>query len=808
MTIPDDLLRQLQEIFAAEAQDHLQAISRHLLAMEQQPGPAESARLLAEIFREAHSLKGAARAVNMAPVEALAHQLESLFSRLRDAILTPRPDLFDLVYRALDAIGVLVQGAPGAIDVSALCNQLATAAEQPPPVALPAAPERQPPPPPPPYAAKQPADPPLPTGAGAAVDEAPPPNPPTMADDPSASAALDGAQPPPFRTAEPGQRTSEQATVRLATSKLDALMMQVGELQVARIGAEQRLSDARALLEDLNTWDAEWRKLRPQYRRLLLAADGNENHGRAAASALPALQREWAALIAFLDDNETRIREARARLGDLSRTFEADSRRMAQVTADLEDGVRRTRMLPIATVFDAFPRMVRDLARERDKELRLIVYGGETEVDRSILEQIKAPLMHLLRNSADHGIERPAARQAAGKPREGTITLTAAQRGGAIQLEIADDGAGIDLARVRASAVRQGHLTSEAIEAMSDREALWLIFRSGLSTSPSVTDISGRGVGMDVVREHIERMNGMIDVESQPGQGTRFIITLPLTVATTLCLLVRAADQTLALPVTNIVRMLRLGPEQIGRAEGREAIQMNGRPLTLARLADTIELETAAAAQHPLTTMRPAIVLGSAERRIAFLVDALLGAQEIVIKRLPRPLNRIRYTAGAAILGTGEVVMVLNIADLLRAAARATARPIAAPAETARRTDRAGVILVADDSITTRMMEKHILESAGYQVRVAADGMEAWNMLQREGADILVSDVNMPRLDGFGLAEKVRASEQLKRMPIILVTSLDSSADRERGILAGADAYIVKSAFDQDVLLSTIRRLV
>ena len=281
---------------------------------------------------------------------------------------------------------------------------------------------------------------------------------------------------------------------------------------------------------------------------------------------------------------------------------------------------------------------------------------------------------------------------------------------------------------------------------------------------------------------------------------------LPLTLATTLCLLVRVSGQTLALPITNVVRMTRLAPDEIGRAEGREGIHVDGRPVVLTRLADALEF-AAPESQDGAASRQPAIILGAAEKRVAFLVDAVVGTQEVVIKRLPRPLNRVRYTAGATILGSGEVVMILNVADLIRSAGGSvsrvgrTTRPAAVTA-----TDTARV-LVVDDSIVTRMLEKGILEAAGYEVQVASDGIEAWNLLQATACDVMVSDINMPKMDGLKLTEKVRASDKLRNLPIVLVTSLDSPEDRERGVASGADAYIVKSSFSQDGLLDTIRRL-
>lgn len=581
-------------------------------------------------------------------------------------------------------------------------------------------------------------------------------------------------------------------------------MAQMGELQVARLGSEQRALELRALLDDVEAWEAE----------LWARHAGPTAAGEAAR--LPA-----GSPIAPADaDSATRLRDVANRLRGLQRRYDADQRRLTQVMAALQDDVRRMRMLPISTVFGTFPRMVRDLAHDLGKEARLVIQGGETEVDRSVLEQIKDPLTHLLRNSLDHGIELPQARTAAGKPVAGTITLAASQHGDSIIIEVADDGQGIDVARVRESAVRKRIVSAEEVQAMSDQEALWLIFRSGVSTSATVSGVSGRGVGMDVVRDKVERLHGLIDVHSMAGAGVRFTLTLPLTVATTLCLLVQAADQTFAVPIANVIRIVRLGADAIGYAEGRAVIRPEGRPILLLDLAQVLGLTSNRPPPRPgrngsgaTPEAGTAIILGSAEKRLAFRVDAVTNAQEVVVKALPKPFLRVRYLAGASILGTGEVVLVLNAADLLRTTMSAGMTPTQ-PAPDVVETTRPRTIMVVDDSITTRTLEKNILEAAGYDVRAYADGLEAWNALQAEGCapdglyDLVVTDVSMPRLNGFDLTRRVREDPRLKRLPVVLVTSLDSREDRERGVQAGADAYITKGAFDQDNLLDTIRRLI
>jgi two-component system chemotaxis sensor kinase CheA len=599
-----------------------------------------------------------------------------------------------------------------------------------------------------------------------------------------------------------------EESVRVATAKLEALMAQMGELQVARLGAEQRGLELHALLDEVEAWEAEqWAK--------------RSSPASLGPRALTADASIHAPPPAAADNTLPRLRDVSGRLRSLQRRYDADQRRLTQVMVGLQDNVRRMRMLPISTVFGTFPRMVRDLAHDLGKEAQLVVQGGDTEVDRSVLEQIKDPLTHLLRNSLDHGIELPQARQLAGKPAAGTIGLSASQHGDSIIIEVSDDGQGIDTARVRESAIRKGIVSVDEAQTMSDHEALWLIFRSGVSTSTAVSDVSGRGVGMDVVRDKVERLHGLMDVHSTLGAGTHFTLTLPLTVATTLCLLVQVAGQTFAIPITNVIRIVRLQADSVGYAEGRAAIRPEGRPILLLNLAQVLGVTSnlppppkpgrnGATAAADLGT---AIILGSAEKRLAFRVDAVTNAQEVVVKALPKPFLRVRHLAGASILGTGEVVLVLNAADLLRASAPASAS-LAAPAPPPPEETRTHTIMVVDDSITTRTLEKNILEAAGYAVRAYADGVEAWNALQTEGCapdglyDLVVTDVLMPRLNGFDLTVRVRDDQRLKNLPIVLVTSLDSREDRERGVQVGADAYIAKGAFDQDNLLETIRRLI
>ncbi len=771
----DELHSQLRAAFEEEEKERLRAIGRHLLELENGSDAERADWLLAELFREAHSLKGAARVVSLEGVERLTHCLETLFARAqtREAPLTA--ETFDAVHQAVDAIGILIAeagaGEPGGIDVAAVCAALASAAE---------APASSPPPVPPGEA----------TGA-------PAPGPVSPARRARARREVAPTPLAPEAQTEPRTRTSRRAgeqTIRVATAKLDSLMAQAGELTAVRLGAERHVTEVRSLLEDVAGWEAEWHRGRSRGRARHSATNGAGAHGEARG------------LRSLLERSEAQLSETRGRLSELSRSLAEDNRRMAQLAAGLHESVQRARLLPLSTVFDTFPRMVRELLRTQGKEGTVAVRGGEIEVDRAILEQIRDPVTHLLRNCVDHGLEAPEERLRAGKPREGTITLAAARWGSGVLLEVADDGAGIDPARVCARAVEKGLLTTGAARTASDREALSYIFSPGFSTRALVTDLSGRGVGLDVVRETVERLHGSVEVESRPGEGTRFSLTLPATITLTPCLLVRVADQTFALPAASVERILRLRPGEIELADGREAFRLDGFPLPLARLENVLALEPTTPAAEGAARGRPAVILRLGERRVAFLVDAVTGAHDLAIKSLPPPILRPRHTIGAAILATAEPVLVLSVADLVRSAGSSSLRP--AEASRLAPEPKTPVILVADDSVTTRTLEKSILEAVGYEVRVAADGEAAWSALRREACDLLVADVKMPQLDGFELTKRIRADEALKNLPVVLVTSLESRADRERGALVGADAYIVKGAFDQEHLLETIRRLI
>mgnify|MGYP006285672727 FL=1 len=796
--LDDDIMRQLRATFKMEAKEHIQAMNRVLLALEDNPPEDERAALLEEIFREAHSLKGSAGAADVGEIEGVAHRLESVFSVAKSGELELTPDLCDVLYEGIDAAEVIVattlEGDPHGLDLPALHERL-DAAESGEVIAGRQEPGQN-------AADGNGSSRTSPSGdqtSAADADEGEPSGGDSSDSEgttPTSSATSTRASSSKVSEKSKSRKRLSQGTeesIRVSTDKLDSLMTQAGELMVAGLKIDQRLKELELITHATEDWNREWLKIRAAHSQLL--------HDNGDETVRP--------LVRFLNENERVIKELATEISDLWRGLSRDALLLSRVTSDVSEEVMKVRMLPIATVLNVFPRMVRDLARQKGKDIELVIEGAETELDRNVLEEIKDPLVHLVRNAVDHGIEKPDEREAAGKPRRGTITVEAYQKGSNIVVEVSDDGAGIDVAAVKRAAAKSGVLPKEELEAISEDQAMQLIFASGVSTSEMITETSGRGVGMDVVRKNVEALHGHVDVGSTVGEGTTTTLTLPLTLATTQELLVRVRDQTFGIPISAVERIQRIEPASIATVEGKEAIIVNGQPISLVYLCDVLEMPKEERALDP-TEKIPVVILGAGRSRIAFLVDAVVGQQESVVKSLGKQLSRVRNVAGATILGTGQVIMTLNPSDLLKSARGAAGKTdIAARiAQASSREEERTSVLVVDDALATRNLEKNILENIGYEVKVAADGVEALSILQSDGGcDVVVSDVIMPNMDGFELTAAVREDPELGEIPVILVTSLESEEDKERGMEVGADAYIVKSAFEQETLLDAVRQL-
>ncbi len=606
---------------------------------------------------------------------------------------------------------------------------------------------------------------------------------------PAAPAPVPTAQTGPAPAAAPPAMTPpvREDTVRVSAGRLDQLLLQTEELLQAKLGAAHRAGELKRLTADVAEWKRESFKAR--------AATLQSAHRTSPADgAQEAVQ-------SFLDGMESRLKT-------LARAAEHDQRSLGSMVDNLLHDAKELLLLPFSSVTDLFPRLVRDIAREEGKEVDVAVQGADLEVDRRILQEIKEPLIHIVRNCVSHGIERPEVRAGKGKPPRGAVKVAIQQESGArVEVSVSDDGAGVNVAAVTAAAVRLGILPAERAPSLPREDVLSLLFQSGLSTSPSVTTISGRGLGMAIVREKVEGLGGVVTLETEPDTGTTFRLLLPLTLSTFRGLLVRAGERLLVIPLTFVERVAFVRREEIRTVEDRETVLIAGQVVPLVGLDETLGLKAGQSSEAP-AARAPVVVLGAARERIAFQVDEVLNEQEVLLKGLGPQLARVPNVSGAAVLGTGKVVPVLNAADLMKSAVRAAEARASGNAEAQPGDSRRKSILVVEDSITARTLMRNILEAAGYEVATAVDGAEAFLKIHEGSFDLVVSDVDMPRMNGFELASRIRADERHSRLPLILVTALESQADRERGMEVGANAYIVKSSFEQSNLLEAVRRFI
>jgi len=476
------------------------------------------------------------------------------------------------------------------------------------------------------------------------------------------------------------------------------------------------------------------------------------------------------------------------------------------ITKNLGDEVLKLRMVAVSHLFNAFPRAMRDLAIKKEKDIIIEIKGEETQLDKAIIDEMKDPLMHILRNAVDHGVESPKERLAKNKSACGKINLNAYQQGSQVVLEISDDGAGIDLELVRQEIEKKGLIGRDKINELSDEQVYSFLFMPGFSTSKEVTDISGRGVGLDVVREKVAKLKGVVEIFSIIDKGTKFTIRLPLTLAITESLFVGCGAETFALPVEHVVETMRVNFDTIHTVEGKEALTVRGSILPLIRLNDIFGLLQRGIMEKKFFLV---VVVQSVEKKIGLMVDQILGRQEIVHKNLNQPLSKISGLSGATILGDGRVVLILDVPQIIETAQGLVARlEKVTPKPQISTTKKLKTILLVEDALSTAMLEKNILESSGFSVVIARDGQEALEKASQEKFDLVITDVLMPRMNGFELTRKLKKDNLYKDTPIIIVTTRETDADKREGLEAGADAYILKSEFTSEGLLTTIERLV
>ncbi len=831
--------------FREETTENLRILSDGLLALEKvsgldDPGAREQ---VDAIFRAMHTIKGSSRLLGFGAIGRLSHTMENILGAVREGSHTLNRELIDDMLKSGDALldmtMAAVEGRSSETNVDQLIEQLTrnleTGDPPPPPAASPdvfpdtAAPQPEP-------ATDGDSD-----GVGGGDDttgdgseaerkarkearraklrerrarlaeerarETGEKGP--SASDRQANAEADennkSPHAPPEKEAgkrEPSSPTTplalgdtiqslsrqssiaRQQTVRVRVDRLDTLINLTGELVVGK----QILSDHAQTLSTLNTFAQ-------QHYQELMALETTIRNMRLTTEHRQMLEQHLNALLSNSDQQRQIIRGQ-------AETFNHHQDQQRMLIDDLEQEVMAARMLPVSNVFSTLPRAVRELTHATNKQVELIIRGETTELDRKLLEALNDPLLHLVRNAIDHGIEPPDKRTAQGKPAQGQIEVVAEATGGEVHITIRDDGHGMQPEKIRTIAVKKGLISKENASLLSDQEALELIFLPGFSSAEMITDISGRGVGMDVVRTNITELGGQVSLESQPGKGTTITLILPLTIVTTRILLVNVGSHTFALPASGCYGIIWAHQEHIRTIEGRAMIIHEGQPVPLLHMADLMNLASDPTIQ--INRREPAILIGMPQRLLSVLVDQLVDEREAVVKPLGPLFEKQRRYSGAVQLGDGQLILLLNPVSLVQAA-RGIAQTAPSIVKTAYQ--RRPHLMIVEDSFTTRELIRSILQSAGYDVTSAVDGLDALDKLRQQSYDLVVTDVEMPRVDGFQLTSRIRDELGMLDLPVVIITSLASDDYRRRGLEAGAQAYIVKSQFNQDNLLRVIQQL-
>ncbi|MFZ3045407.1 MAG: hybrid sensor histidine kinase/response regulator [Desulfatirhabdiaceae bacterium] len=477
-----------------------------------------------------------------------------------------------------------------------------------------------------------------------------------------------------------------------------------------------------------------------------------------------------------------------------------------QLVTETQQLVMDIRMLPVSMLFNAFTRPVRDLARQKNKKVELIIQGEETRIDKRAIEELSDPLMHLLRNAIDHGIESPEERKQRSKEETGTIIIRAFQDIDKVMIEIRDDGRGIDKAQIKMKALEKGFLLPDEAKRLLDDEVFDLLFLQGFSTAAMVTELSGRGIGMEVVKDNVEKLNGSVEITSVPGESTKITISVPLTLATTRAFLVRCSGHILAIPVFSAIQVLRASPDSILVVKGREAVYLKGEIVPCARLDLTLSFPQQE--KEDADGKLSLILLRQSGKKIAFQVDEVVGVEEIVMRNLGTHLRRLPAFSGSSILGTGEIALIIDVPRLFTTAQIKAGNIFQERSASFEKKAVRQRILLVEDQMTTRLLEKSILEAAGFEVEMAVDGFEAINRLEENPYDLVITDVQMPRMDGFTLTSTLKNDDRFSHLPVIIVTSLESESEKTQGLQAGADAFLLKKSFNQESLIQTIKTLI
>jgi len=814
-------MKDLIAIFKAETEEHLTKLDNGLVELEKQPDNLE---LASSMNREVHTLKGAARVFGFYEIQDIAHRIEDIFEEVVGKRAVFNSSMAERIFKGLDAIRAILQriiqekkiDADVDLDPSDICRELEECISATQAIRTRKKRERQP------RGEKEVAE----TRAKDEPEKGDAPKEqevslstprPEVPGSPSTRAQAEGldVHPEPRSHITPSKggpheaervkkvpdkivdRTSEavpphpsgttEEYIRVPMSRVDKLLYLVGEVVINKMKASAMSAQAKRLS-----------KLSREAQKSILSL--SETIKKESSSQNGEVTR-------WLSQCEAQMQRLRERTLELYDQVSSEAFHLDPVIDELQAKIKEIKMLPLSTIFEGFPRMIRDIASQQGKQVNLVISGEENELDKKVMEGIKTSLIHILRNCIDHGIEEPDVRVALGKSRNGTIKISASHEGDNVVITVEDDGRGMDIAQIKETALKKRLVSNHDLEGMSHKEVMNIVFMNGYSTSPIVTDVSGRGMGLDIVRRDIANLKGWVILDTEKNRGTKFTLVLPLTIAIIQALLVKAQNMLFAFPMFSVTESVKVSTDDISLTGGRMAIQFREHIVPLVRLNEVLALPRAGSEEEKTKKEMLVVMTTSLDSRVGFIVDEIAGEGEAFIKSLGKHLGKVKNVSGAIIMPTGEVVVVLDIADLVANSA------LGLPHVTGKRSvvgtkHKEKRILVVEDAFSTRELEKSILETHGYLVDTAVDGLDALDRMVDNQYDLIVSDVEMPRMDGFELCRTLKNNEGFKDIPVVMVTALQKEEDKRRGIEVGAAAYLVKSAFEQTNLLDTIERLV
>lgn len=777
-----DDMKEIMEDFLIEAFELIEQIDHDLVELESNP---EDLELLNRIFRVAHTVKGSSSFLNFDVLTELTHHMEDVLNKARKGELKITPDIMDVVLESVDMMKGLLESirdngsdSAAGIDIKNICVRLTQISEGEAPSAAaeaPAAPSPEP--------VKEPEP------VAPAVEAAPEVSDAELSKLSDSEVEAEIERLLKVRKAEDQARRASKGIAPKSPEEIAPAASAAPAPAAKPAPSRERDADKKVPAASSSSAVAQEQTIRVEVKRLdhLMNLIGELVLGKNR-------------LLKIYDDVEERY-EGEKFLEELNQVVSS----LSLVTTDIQLAVMKTRMLPIAKVFNKFPRMIRDLSRDLGKQIDLEISGEETELDKSIVEEIGDPLVHIIRNSCDHGIEDPETRKAMGKPEKGLVQLKAYNEGNHIVVEIVDDGKGLDADMLKSKSIEKGIITEREADAMSEKEAFGLIFRPGFSTAAKVTNVSGRGVGMDVVKTNIEKLNGIIDIESEVGKGTVMKLKIPLTLAIIQSLLVGTQEEFYAIPLASVLETVRVPIDDIYTIDGKNVLRLRDEVLSLVRLSDVFGVEKVFdGGDHTYV-----VIIGVAEAKLGIIVDTLVGQEEIVIKSMGDYLQNIPGIAGATIRGDGRVTLIIDVGAMMEMAKdiKVDIRAEIEDSTKAKEKPSDYKVLIVDDSKMDRTIMQKALEPTGVTIIEATNGVEALNVIKsgEHSFDAILIDIEMPRMDGYTLAGEIRKYSKYRNLPLIAVTSRTSKTDRLRGVEVGMTEYITKP-YSAEYLENVVRK--